>query len=60
MDDEMERLMLAAIIENLNDEDGYGWMHGMENDLLARIAEELSEDDGVDDIDLERLRPKGK
>ena len=60
MDDDMERLMLAAIIEDLNDEDGYGWMHRMENDLLARIAEELSEDDGVDDIDLERLRPKGK
>lgn len=60
MDDDMERLMLAAIIENLNDEDGYGWMHRMENDLIVRIAEELSDDDGVDDIDLERLRPKRK
>lgn len=60
MDDDMERLMLAAIIENLNDEDGYGWMYRMENDLLARIAEELSEDDGVEDIDLEKLRPKRK
>lgn len=48
MDDDMERLLLAAIIENLNDEDGYGWMHRMENDLLARIVEELSDDDGVD------------
>lgn len=48
MDDDMERLLLAAIIENLNDEDGYGWIHRMENDLLARIVEELSDDDGVD------------